>query len=74
MKLTAEIKNRIDQFFDEIDSNDLFSLAVTKYGFKEDVNIPKDQNVVQRVDVKSYYSDLNVHGSVLEMDLINLAA
>lgn len=35
MKLNKDIKDRIDNYFDNISSEDLYLLAKTKYGFKE---------------------------------------
>lgn len=39
MKLTEEIKQKIDDFFNNISSEELFNLAVKKYGFEERAGI-----------------------------------
>lgn len=39
MKLTEDIKKKIDKFFDEISPEDLYTMAVEKYNFKENTEI-----------------------------------
>ena len=34
MKLNKEIKDRIDKYFESITAEELFDLAIKKYGFK----------------------------------------
>jgi len=35
MKLTAELKKRIDDYFDNITPEELFEISISKYKFKE---------------------------------------
>lgn len=46
MKLTPELKNRIDFFFDNITGQELFDLSVNEYGFVECEH--EDQTVLSK--------------------------
>lgn len=39
MKLTKDIKERIDNYFKNISAEELYDTAVKKYGFKENIEI-----------------------------------
>jgi hypothetical protein len=43
MKL-HDVKHKIDNFFDNISSDELFDLAINKYGFEEITNDLENQN------------------------------
>lgn len=43
MKLTKELKEKIDNYFDNISPEELYDLAVTKYSFEEEENIKSEK-------------------------------
>lgn len=49
MKLTNEIKQKIDNFFDNISAEELYNISVQEYGFKE---VAKES----RIDLSSLIS------------------
>lgn len=55
MKLTEDIKKRIDDYFTNISDKELFDVAVNKYGFNENIDIDID-NQSFNVIKQSYYS------------------
>ena len=55
MKLTEDIKQRIDRYFDNISAEELYDIAVNKYGFKEDIEIELDNQSFEVIG-QSYYS------------------
>ena len=59
MKLNKEIKNRIDQYFQNITAEDLFDLAVKKYGFKVNNDIDISNQSFEVVGQEFYYSNLD---------------
>lgn len=58
MKLNKNLKERIDNYFDNISAEELFSIAVTKYKFTE-VNIDIVEMPFEVADISKYYSDKN---------------
>lgn len=57
MKLTQDLKNKIDQYFDSKSPEELYSLVVSKYGFQEDNGILIDEGQFDTVSL-SYYEEL----------------
>lgn len=55
MKLSRDIKNKIDKYFDNITSEELYDIAINKYSFKDNVNIDLD-NQSFHVIKQNYYS------------------
>ena len=64
MKLSKEIKEKIDKYFDNILAEDLFELAKDKYGFTES-NIDLENQSFSTVK-KSYYSTKNSTFIIIE--------
>lgn len=62
MKLTKEIKSKIDNYFDKISAQELYELAISKYGLKENIEFEID-NQPFKVLESSFYapkSDNNI--------------
>ena len=55
MKLTEEIKKKIDSYFGNISPEELYYIAVDKYGFKENIEI-EINNQSFEVVVQNFYS------------------
>jgi hypothetical protein len=64
MKLSKELKEKIDIYFDNIFATDLFEIAKRKYGFKES-NIELENQSFSTVK-KSYYRDNNSSFVIIE--------
>jgi hypothetical protein len=64
MKLSKELKEKIDSYFDHILATDLFEIAKKKYGFTE-TNIELE-NQSFSTGKKSYYSTTNSSFVILE--------
>jgi hypothetical protein len=57
MKLTKELKERIDNYFNNISAEELYDLAVTKYSFEEEEKIEIELDNQSFCTVRpSYYS------------------
>lgn len=62
MKLTNNIKKKIDRYFDNIRAEDLFLIAKTKYGFTEN-NIELENqgfDTIKKCYYNSTYSSFNI--------------
>lgn len=57
MKLSKEIKDKIDKYFDSIVAKDLFEIAQSKYGFTQSNIDIENQRFSTRK--KSYYATKN---------------
>jgi hypothetical protein len=55
MKLNKKLKERIDNYFDNISAEELFGIAVTKYKFTE-VNIDIVEMPFEVSEISKYYS------------------
>jgi hypothetical protein len=74
MELTKELKERIDNYFDNISSKDLLELAVSKYGFSE-INFDLENQKFSTLEKSDYFSNLTkVLMKQEELDCVPLAA
>ncbi len=73
MKLTKEIKNRIDTYFGNISPQELYDLSL-KYGFKEDIDIDIDNQSFATVDLTFYASIIDNSMDKSETDKMATAA
>lgn len=64
MKLSKELKEKIDNYFDNILATELFGLAKKKYGFTES-NIEVENQSFSTIK-KSYYSTKNSSFVIIE--------
>ena len=64
MKLSKELKEKIDTYFDTISAKDLFEIAKKKYGFTES-NIELENQGFETIK-KSYYSTTNSSFGIIE--------
>lgn len=48
MKLTKELKEKIDRYFDNISAEELYNLAVNKYGFTEVIDCVSFETIQKR--------------------------
>jgi hypothetical protein len=78
MKLTPELKQKIDNFFDNIEPEELYRISVEKYGFieEEDVtlNLELDNISFDTIERTQYPSKSDERSSVEEGQSISLAA
>ncbi|RKS02883.1 hypothetical protein [Flavobacterium sp. 102] len=56
MKLTKELKARIDNYFGNITSAELYEISVNKYGFAENTNLEIDNQSFATLNVEKYIS------------------
>lgn len=54
MKLTDELKKRIDKYFEEISSEELYRVSTVKYGFEEDLSLNVKDEPFSHVNVETY--------------------
>ncbi len=59
MKLTEELKAKIDKYFDDITAAELYEISVTKYGFAENTNIEIDNLSFSTLNVDQYVSPID---------------
>ena len=59
MKLTEEIKRKIDSYFENISPEELYHIAVDKYGFKENIEIEIDNQSFEVVGQNFYSSKID---------------
>lgn len=64
MKLSKELKEKIDIYFDNILATELFDIAKKKYGFTES-NIELENQSFSTIK-KSYYSTINSSFTIIE--------
>ncbi|MCB0747769.1 MAG: hypothetical protein KDC90_09940 [Ignavibacteriae bacterium] len=73
MKLNKEIKNRIDQFFENITAEELYFKAIG-YGFKEEVDFEIDNQLFENVGQKFYCPNSDTSLDANDMKSLPLAA
>lgn len=73
MKLTKEIKNKIDTYFENISPQELYDLSL-KYGFKENIDIDIDNQSFATVDLTFYASIIDNSMDKSETDKMATAA
>lgn len=44
MKLTEELKKKIDNYFEKISAEDLYRISVRRYGFVEDISFEVEES------------------------------
>lgn len=64
MKLSKELKEKIDIYFDNILATDLFEIATNNYGFTES-NIELENQSFSTIK-KSYYSTINSSFTIIK--------
>lgn len=74
MKLTKEIKERIDKYFENISAEDLYEVSVTKYSFEEETEIELDNQSFCTVRPSYYNSKLDNSIDVKASDTLPFAA
>jgi len=57
MKLSKDIKEKIDSFFNKIVANELIDLSISKYGFVENIDIELTELSFETINELFYYSD-----------------
>ncbi|QTY27989.1 hypothetical protein [Flavobacterium sp. CS20] len=72
MKLNKEIKNRIDQYFENITPEELYFKAIG-YGFKEEVDIEIDNQSFKNVGQNFYCSNSDTSLDANDMESLLLA-
>ena len=58
MKLTDQIKEKIDNYFNNISAVELYEISVKKYGFEENAEIEIDNQSFETIQ-PSFYSKLD---------------
>lgn len=56
MRLNKEIKERIDNFFDNISAEKLYDISINKYGFTEDSGFEISNGHFHNLNVELYTS------------------
>jgi len=74
MKLNKEVKNRIDQYFDNIESEELYSIAFGKYGFVENIDFEIDNQSFDKIGQNFYYPNSDNSLDTNDMESLLLAA
>lgn len=74
MKLNKEIKDRIDKYFENITAEELFDLAVKKYGFKINNDIDINNQSFEIVGQSFYCSSFDNSVEVSDMKSMPFAA
>lgn len=59
MKLNKKIKDRIDKYFENITAEELFDLALKKYGFKINNDIDINNQSFEVVGQEYYFSNFD---------------
>ncbi|MBE7644695.1 hypothetical protein [Tenacibaculum finnmarkense] len=74
MKLNKKIKDKIDNYFQNITAEELCRVVVNKYGFKENIDINIDNQSFDIVKKISYTSSNDNSMEVNSINSISLAA
>lgn len=74
MKLNKEIKDKIDKYFENITAEELFDLAVKKYGFKINNDIDINNQSFEVVGQKFYCPNFDNSVEVSDDDSMPFAA
>lgn len=59
MKLTKELKEKIDKYFANITPAELYDISVKKYGFVENTNFEIDNQSFATLNVDKYVSNID---------------
>ena len=59
MKLTKELKEKIDKYFANITPAELYDISVKKYGFVENTNFEIDNQSFATLNVGKYVSNVD---------------
>ena len=59
MKLTKELKERIDKYFANVSPAELYDISVNKYGFLENTNFEIDNQSFDTLNVDKYTSNVD---------------
>lgn len=59
MKLTKELKERIDKYFANVSPAELYDISVNKYGFVENTNFEIDNQSFDTLNVDKYASNVD---------------
>lgn len=74
MKLNKKIKDRINKYFENITAEELFDLAVKKYGFKINNDIDINNQSFEVVGQEFYYSNFDNSVEVSDNNSMPFAA
>jgi hypothetical protein len=66
MKITPELKVRIDAYFNSISPEDLVNRAVSVYGFEEIINVPTPFIFIELNNSMDLISDLDLRSFITE--------
>lgn len=55
MKLTEELKQKIDCYFEKVTPEELYKISIFKYGFTEDLSLEVKDEPFAHVNVESYF-------------------
>ena len=66
MKLTSELKDRIDAYFSSISPENLVNRAVSVYGFEEIFNVPNPIRFIEVNNSMDLVSDLDYRSFITE--------
>lgn len=58
MKLTDELKKKIDSYFDKVTSEELYRISSIKYGFTEDLSMKIKREGFVHAKVDTYKTNL----------------
>lgn len=59
MKLTKELKERIDKYFANVSPMELYDISINKYGFGENTNFEIDNQSFDTLNVDNYASNVD---------------
>ena len=59
MKLTKELKDKIDKYFANVTPAELYNISVNKYGFVENTNFEIDNQSFATLNVDKYVSNID---------------
>ena len=74
MKLTEEIKSKIDNYFDNISAQELYEVAVSKYGFKENIDFNIDNQSFDVLESSFYTPKSDISIDIGNSNKLSLAA
>lgn len=74
MKLTEEIRNKIDNYFDNISAEQLFEDAIKKYGFEENIDFDIDNQPFDVLESSFYVSKSDNSIDLKKSSKLSLAA
>ncbi|SIS84287.1 hypothetical protein [Belliella pelovolcani] len=57
MKLTEELKRKIDSYFEIVTSEDLYKVSSIKYGFQEDLSLDVKDKLFTHINVNLYHKN-----------------